>query len=89
VLLIPCPWCGDREQAEFTYGGQAGVLHPPRPETLADPAWAEYVFFRDNPAGVWRERWVHTAGCRQWLTVERDTTTNEIRSSRLAREARA
>jgi hypothetical protein len=24
-----------------------------------------YLFLRDNPKGPWRERWVHTAGCRR------------------------
>ena len=38
-----------------------------------------YLFLRDNPKGAWRERWVHTAGCRRWFELERDTLTNEIR----------
>ena len=87
MLLIPCPWCGEREEVEFAYGGQADVRHPADPEALDDAEWAEYVFVRENPAGVWRERWVHAAGCRGWITVVRDTTTNEILSSALAREA--
>jgi sarcosine oxidase subunit delta len=33
---------------------------------------------RDNAAGPQRERWFHFAGCRRWLTIERDTRTNEI-----------
>jgi heterotetrameric sarcosine oxidase delta subunit len=24
------------------------------------------------------ERWVHTAGCRRWFTLVRDTVTHEI-----------
>jgi len=25
MLLITCPWCGPREEPEFSYGGQAHV----------------------------------------------------------------
>ena len=28
MLLIPCPWCGERNQVEFTYGGDATVRRP-------------------------------------------------------------
>jgi methylglutamate dehydrogenase subunit B len=28
MLLIPCPWCGPRNQIEFTYGGDASVRRP-------------------------------------------------------------
>ncbi|MDQ2918068.1 MAG: sarcosine oxidase subunit delta, partial [Pseudomonadota bacterium] len=24
-MLIPCPWCGPRNQIEFTYGGDAAI----------------------------------------------------------------
>ena len=30
MLLIPCPWCGPREEIEFRYGGQAGHRVPGR-----------------------------------------------------------
>jgi heterotetrameric sarcosine oxidase delta subunit len=29
MMLIPCPWCGPRNQIEFTYGGDATVRRPP------------------------------------------------------------
>ena len=38
----------------------------------------ERVWLRQNEAGPQVERWFHAAGCRRWLTVERDTRTNEI-----------
>jgi sarcosine oxidase subunit delta len=80
VLLIPCPWCGERDETEFGYGGQADVDHPANPDELDDHAWAEYLFVRDNPRGWFRERWVHSAGCRRWFTVTRNTVTNEMRN---------
>lgn len=78
MLLITCPWCGEREETEFRYGGQAGVPYPADPESLSDVEWAEYLFFRDNPKGVFAERWVHTHGCRRWFTVVRNTVTSEF-----------
>ena len=78
MLLIPCPWCGARDETEFTYGGEADRPRPADPEALSDEAWADYVFMRRNPKGPHRERWVHTAGCRRWFIVVRDTSSQEI-----------
>jgi len=78
MLLVPCPWCGDREEVEFWYGGRAEIAYPAEPASLTDEEWAEWLFFRDNPKGTFRERWVHTHGCRRWFDLERDTATNAI-----------
>jgi sarcosine oxidase, subunit delta len=78
MLLIPCPWCGERDEIEFSYGGQAGIAYPPDPAVLSDEEWAEWLFFRDNPRGHFVERWVHTQGCRRWFDLTRDTVTHEI-----------
>ncbi|MFF4573958.1 sarcosine oxidase subunit delta family protein [Streptomyces sp. NPDC001410] len=78
MLLIPCPWCGPRDEAEFHYGGQAHVPYPEDPAALTDEEWARYLFFRDNPKGPFAERWSHAAGCRRWFNAVRDTATNEI-----------
>ncbi|MFC4499620.1 MULTISPECIES: sarcosine oxidase subunit delta family protein [Streptomyces] len=78
MLLIPCPWCGPRDESEFHYGGQAHVPYPENPASLTDEEWARYLFFRDNPKGPFAERWSHAAGCRRWFNVVRDTATNEI-----------
>ncbi|MFG2779196.1 sarcosine oxidase subunit delta family protein [Streptomyces prunicolor] len=78
MLLIPCPWCGPRDEAEFHYGGQAHVAYPQTPADLTDEEWARYLFFRDNPKGPFAERWNHGAGCRRWFNAVRDTATNEI-----------
>jgi sarcosine oxidase, subunit delta len=80
MLLIRCPWCGERDEVEFGYGGQAHVAYPADADALTDAEWAEYVFMRDNPKGPFAERWVHSAGCRRWFNVVRHTVTHEIRS---------
>ncbi len=81
MLLIPCPWCGPRDEAEFRYGGQAGIAHPEDPWALADTDWARYLFVRDNPEGPFAERWFHTFGCRRWCDVRRNTVDNRITAS--------
>jgi sarcosine oxidase, subunit delta len=78
MLLIPCPWCGERDEIEFSYGGQAGVPYPADPAALSDEEWAEWLFVRDNPTGRFAERWVHTQGCGRWFDLVRDTATHEI-----------
>ena len=78
MLLIRCPYCGYREETEFSYHGQAHIVRPLNPESLSDEEWGDYVFFRDNPRGPHVERWMHAAGCRQFFNMERDTQTGEI-----------
>ena len=78
MILLPCPWCGDRDEVEFSYGGEAGIRYPDDPAALTDEEWARYLFFRDNPRGAFPERWVHTHGCRRWFELTRDTVTHEI-----------
>lgn len=75
---IPCPWCGQREETEFRYGGQAHVDYPNEPSELSDEDWAGFVFVRENPRGPFTERWVHSSGCRRWFNVVRDTRNSEI-----------
>ncbi|MBM3585760.1 MAG: sarcosine oxidase subunit delta [Alphaproteobacteria bacterium] len=76
--LIACPWCGPRDEAEFSYGGEAHILRPEQPDALDDAAFANYLFMRGNPKGVHAERWVHTVGCRRWFNALRSTVTHEI-----------
>jgi heterotetrameric sarcosine oxidase delta subunit len=78
MLLIPCPWCGPRDETEFHYGGEAHITRPADPDALDDSAWAEYLFMRNNPKGPFAERWVHNAGCSRWFNLLRDTATHRI-----------
>ncbi len=78
MFLIRCPNCGDRDMAEFGYGGEAHIARPPASEGMSDPEWAGYVFHRTNPKGVHAERWNHQAGCRRWFNVLRNTATDDI-----------
>jgi len=78
MLLIQCPWCGLREQVEFTYGGEAHIARPACPGALSDEEWGDYLFFRKNPKQIHYERWFHAHACRRWLYAARSTITNEI-----------
>ncbi len=78
MLLINCPWCGARDEIEFHCGGEAHIVRPEQPDQLDDAAWADYLFMRGNPKGRYAERWVHSAGCRRWFNVIRDTTSHRI-----------
>lgn len=82
-MRIPCPFCGDRDAAEFTYRGDAAPVRP-GPEGGAD-SYFDYVYLRDNPAGPIDEHWYHAQGCRSWIVVTRDTRSHAISAARLAR----
>ena len=73
-----------RDHSEFTYGGDA-TLTRPDPETATLDDWNDYVYLRDNPRGRHTELWHHSQGCRQWLTMVRDTLTHEVFETASAR----
>jgi sarcosine oxidase, subunit delta len=75
-MLLSCPYCGPRDESEFVCGGTTHIARPPL--TASDGEWGEYLFFRDNPRGVHRERWRHAFGCGQWFNVARHTVTHEV-----------
>jgi heterotetrameric sarcosine oxidase delta subunit len=77
-FLLPCPHCGLRDVNEFHYQGEVTRRPGPGP---ALRELTEYVYFRDNVAGVQREWWYHRAGCGLWFVAERDTRTNEVLST--------
>jgi heterotetrameric sarcosine oxidase delta subunit len=81
-MRLTCPFCGERGLEEFTYAGDATLSRPG--SNAEQSAWVDYVYFRDNPAGVHSELWYHGAACRQFLTVERDTRTHQVLSAVVA-----
>jgi len=78
MLLIPCPYCGERPEIEFAYGGEAHLLRPADPSTLDDGQWAEYLYMRTNARGVHAERWRHARGCGRFFNALRDTTNDRF-----------
>jgi sarcosine oxidase subunit delta len=86
MLRIICPVCGERDYTEFRYGGDATKARPPL-DSEDTKAWYEYVFVFANSKGAHREFWQHVLGCRQWLVLDRNTATNQVGRSTLARDA--
>lgn len=80
MIIIHCPWCGPRSEAEFTCGGESHIERPAQPAETSDSEWAGYLYQRINPKGLHYERWCHTYGCRQWFNVARDTVTHEVKA---------
>lgn len=75
MLLIDCPYCGERAETEFSYGGEGGIARPLNTDTLGDPQWADYLFMRKNPKGRHHEQWRHASGCGRWFNACRDTVS--------------
>ena len=78
MMLIDCPFCGPRDETEFSCGGEAHIARPLAENKISDAEFADYLFMRDNPKGLFLERWRHSAGCRRWFNMARDTVSHEI-----------
>jgi heterotetrameric sarcosine oxidase delta subunit len=74
ALKVPCPNCGWRHSTEFAWGGELRAVEAPDVESDF-----ERVFLPENVVGAHAERWFHLLGCRRWVTITRDTATNEVR----------
>ncbi len=81
MLLIPCPYCGDRPEIEFVHGGQAHLSRPVAPAELDDETWSAHLYTRENARGPHRERWRHLHGCARFFNVVRDTRSDRILGS--------
>jgi heterotetrameric sarcosine oxidase delta subunit len=77
-VRIDCPFCGERDQSEFAYLGDARCPRPDASPSDAETRFFEAVYLRSNPAGPHEELWYHVFGCRAWLQVSRDTRSHAI-----------
>jgi heterotetrameric sarcosine oxidase delta subunit len=77
-LRLDCPNCGRRPIEEFVYGEIPAV-----PDWIADSDERniDLAFMTSNPEGYTTEQWFHSFGCRRWLTIRRNTTTDRIVSN--------
>ena len=77
MLILTCPYCGQKsEETEFHGGGEAHLKR--FGPCSSDEDFQEYLFIRENPKGVHFERWRHIYGCGKWFHAARCTTTLEI-----------
>jgi sarcosine oxidase subunit delta len=78
MLLIACPYCGERPELEFAHGGQAHIARPAKPSDTSTPEWTQFLYMRDNVKGLYAERWRHSHGCGKFFNAVRDTTTDHF-----------
>jgi len=77
MLLVDCPHCGPRAQAEFVFDRALDAVLPL--EATTDEAVAR-LYARENPRGWSWELWRHTAGCGAFLRLHRHTVTHQIQA---------
>ncbi len=77
---FPCPFCGMRDESEFTFAGEFGKVRPDTTQDVSVGAWQAYLYAYANPKGRAREIWVH-APCQEYFVMERDTVTMAVLSA--------
>ena len=76
MLILTCPFCGQRDESEFV---NAGPTKPSRPDAnVSDAEWVDWLTVPENPIGYVEEKWWHAKGCGKWFTIKRHTVTHEI-----------
>src|SRR4029078_678889 len=88
MLLINCPYCGERPEIEFRYAGEAHIGRPRDPGALSDQEWTEYLYVRSNTKGLHAERWRHAHGCGRFFNALRNTVTDKFVTTYKAGEPR-
>ena len=86
-MIINHPLLGPRDASEFSYLGDASLMHRPNPKSeTAAQEFYEYQYLRENTPGEMRALWFHEQGDRSWLIVTRNISTHEITKVELARD---
>ena len=78
MLLITCPYCGQRPELEFRNMGEAHIARTPFSATITDEDWAEFLYLRSNPKGLIAERWRHIHGCARFFNAVRHTVSDKF-----------
>ncbi len=84
MQLFPCPFCGLRDETEFTFGGEAGKARPEPAGAVSAEDWAGFLHLHANPKGASREIWVHNP-CGEFFLMERNTATHAVGAGRSQR----
>ncbi|WP_269932818.1 sarcosine oxidase subunit delta [Aminobacter sp. HY435] len=79
MQLFHCPFCGQRDETEFHFGGEAGNIRPDGADVTSE-RWASYLYLRDNPKGAVREVWVHMT-CGEFFVMARDSVSHHVAST--------
>lgn len=76
--LLPCPFCGPRDETEFHFATEAGKGRPEPAGDVSAADWSAYLHVNANPKGLSREVWMHLT-CGEFFVLERDTATHYVR----------
>ena len=77
MQLFPCPFCGLRDEREFSFAGEAGKARPSATRDVSDADWANYLHMQRNEKGPVREVWCHLP-CQEYFVMERNSVTMEV-----------
>lgn len=77
MQLLPCPFCGNRDEREFYFAGEMGKERPDTLNVVSDEHWAKYLYAKRNSKGVNQEIWMHLT-CSEVFALERDTLTMQV-----------
>lgn len=80
MQIFPCPFCGDRDEREFHFAGEAGKVRPDTARSLANilaKDWSEYLYTQRNDHGHVREIWMHLP-CQEVFLLERNSVTMDV-----------
>lgn len=86
MQMFPCPFCGPRDEAEFSFGGEAGKARPEPAGAVSPETWSGFLYLHSNPRGFSREIWLH-ASCGEFFLMERDTGDHAVHASHSLRKA--
>ena len=78
MLLITCPYCGQRPELEFRNMGEAHIARTPFSAAITDEDWAEFLYLRTNTKGLIAERWRHIHGCARFFNAVRHTVSDKF-----------
>jgi sarcosine oxidase, subunit delta len=84
MQLFPCPFCGDRDESEFLFLGEAGKVRPSGGRDVSDADWEAYLHLRSPKAGREAGIWRHMP-CGEVFLMERDTLSHAVLSHRSLR----
>jgi sarcosine oxidase subunit delta len=84
MQLFPCPFCGPRDETEFSFATEAGNARPVPAADVTAETWARYLHFAGNPKGATREVWLHQT-CGEFFVIERDTVSHVVGEGEAAR----
>ena len=89
MLLIDCPYCGERPELEFAYGGQAHIARPRTPAESRRPGLGRFSLHARQHQGRACRALAPSRGCGRFFNALRDTTTDHFLATYEYRRAQA